>query len=124
MCVLRSLVSCVEFRRDTSGHINTDRFLQGINQSSHVWVGPPAEDVTEDFLMFFGRNCAAEADVFANVDHQQNILDVKQAGLINKRYGQDSDYFTSTFGETSLMCTGLHWQVPLYGTLLIRGIAS
>ena len=36
-----------------------------------VWIGPAVEDVTEDFLSWFGRSCALDGDAFVGLDSDE-----------------------------------------------------
>ena len=55
-----------------------------LHEDTLVWLGPPGEDITHDFLRWFGRACAVEGDIFTGLDseaaHEKLIIE-----MANKR---------------------------------------
>lgn len=58
--------------------------IERINRHTLVWIGGPDEDVTSDFLSYFGRATVIEGDIFVGLDDEQADLDTKQV-LAEKR---------------------------------------
>ena len=63
-----------------------DRFFGlGANPERFVWIGPPTDDCTDDFLSFFQATVEVDGSIFAGVDNAAGIQAVRQ------EYGRRKD---------------------------------
>ena len=59
--------------------------LPGLNTATMVWVGPAQEDITSDFMAFFKRKVACEADIFANEDEEHEVRHTRSLHALRRK---------------------------------------
>ena len=88
---------------------NQRYYGMALNEATFVWLGPAAEDITSDFLRWFGKVCRIEGDCFVGLSG-----DVEYKATIQQLAATRGSY--PTHEQVDQLMSMSSWRCPLGNT--------